>query len=348
LSNHQEITEAEHKDVRTVEHFEESPTTDRILAYGSIRLGQYISPMVLIKALAIHSAESPYPRLPVIHEARSREFKSITLKLASQMFDKDMYIWMSGDTTINALKNEYGTDLDGKSLNLDEGSLLFNAMHKRSSNRWLTGVSHLYSEERYKFGIERESFELTGRISLVINIPAPQFYKHKQELFDVTLADRAFIPHSWLKAEEHRQCKERYERTAKLKPHIFIIERYSRTIRNLNEYKDELWAYAKDYGILAVRSPAECYDIVQAIASENARINLRNYLTQDDMNVVRMYRSYNVDPKVPDEPRVIGFLKEGRTYRDICHLLGKNERYKSTISHYKKRAELRGALDVNS
>jgi hypothetical protein len=327
--------------------FDDSPVTRRILAYGGLRLGQFLSPVVHTKVLAIHSAESPYPRLPVIHEARSREFKSKTLELAEQMFDKDMYIWLSGDTTINALENEFGVDLDGKCIDIDEGSLLFTAMHKRSSNRWLTCVSHLYSEERYKFGIERDSFVLKGRISLVINIPTPQFYKHKNELFDVTLADRAFILHSWLKSEEHRRCKERFERTAKLDSGVYITERYNRTIRNLNEYKDELWSYAKDYGILAVRSPAECYDIVIAIASENARINQRNYLTEDDINLVRMLRSYNVDPQVPDEPRVIGFLKEGRTYKDVCHLLGKSQSYYSTISHYKKRALQRGALDVS-
>jgi len=327
--------------------FDNSPVTRRILTFGSFRLGQYESAMVLAKVLAIHSAESPYPRLPVIHEARSREFKSKTLELAEQMFDEDKYIWLSGDTTINALVQEYGTNLDGKSIDVDEGSLLFSAMHKRSASRWLTCVSHLYSEERYKFGIQREQFELKGRISLVINIPAPQFYKHKNELFDVTLADRALILHSWLKAEEHRRCKERFERTMKLDSGVFITERYNRTIRNLNEYRDELWAYAKDYGILAVRSPAECYDIVTAIASENARINHRNFLAEDDMTLVRLLRAYNIDPQVPDEPRVIGFLKEGRTYKDICHLLGRPLSYSSTISHYRKRAEQRGALDVS-
>jgi hypothetical protein len=326
--------------------FEESPVTRRILAYGGLRLGQFLAPVLHAKVLGIHSAESPYPRLPVIHEARSREFKSKTLELAQQMVDEDKYIWLSGDTTINALENEYGTDLDGLSIDIDEGALLFTSMHKRSSSRWLTCVSHLYSEERYKFGIERERFELTGRISLVINIPAPQFYKHKNELFDVTLADRALILHSWLKAEEHRKCKERFEKTMKLDSGVFITERYNRTIKNLNEYKDELWAYAKDYGTLAVRSPPECYDIVIAIASENARINHRNYIAEDDINLVRMLRSYNIDPQVPDEPRVIGFLKEGRTYKDICHLLGKPYSYYSTISHYKKRALPRGALDV--
>jgi len=327
--------------------FEDSPITRKILAFGDFRLGPYLAFVILAKFLAIHSAESSYPRLPVIHEARSREFKSKTLELAEQMFDKDMYIWLSGDTTINALVQEYGTNLDGKSIDVDEGALLFTAMHKRSSSRWLTGFSHLYSEEKYKFGIQRDRFELRGRISLVINIPAPQFYRHKTELFDVTLADRALILHSWLKSAQHHRIMERFRRTMELESEVFVTERYNKTIRNLGEYRDELWTYAKEYGTLAVRSPAECEDIVTAIASENARINLRNYICDDDIELVRILRPYNIDPQVPDEPRVIGFLKENRTYKDICHLLDKPLSYYSTISHYKKRALQRGALDVS-
>ena len=96
-----------------------------------------------------------------------------------------------------------------------------------------------------------------------------------------------------------------------------------------------------------MRSTAECLDIVTAIVSENARFNLRNYLTQDDINLARMLRGYNIDPMVPDEYRVIGFLKEGRSYKDICKLLGKPASYKSTISHYKKKATQRGVIDVS-
>jgi len=264
-----------------------------------------------------------------------------------RMFDKDMYIYLSGDTTINALENEYGTDLDGMCILVDDGNLLYSAMHKRSSSRWSTAISVLYSEGKYKFGIQRESFVLTGRISFVINISAPAFQRHKTELFDVTLGDRVFIAHSWLKSAEHFACARRFEESGDLRSPIFIDERYSKTIRNLSEYEDELWAYAKDYGILAVRNPAECLDIVKAIVSENARLNLRNYIREDDIELVRILRPYNIDPMVPNEPRVIGFLKEGRTYKDICHLLGVPLDYKTTISHYRKRAELRGALDVS-
>ena len=138
-----------------------------------------------------------------------------------------------------------------------------------------------------------------------------------------------------------------FENTRKLKPKIKIEERYSKKIKNISEYRKDLEHYAKDYGILSVRNTAECLDIVTAIASENARFNQRNYLSEDDIKLVRMLRGYNIDPVVPDKPRVVGFLKEGRSYKDICHLLGRPRSYYSTISHYKKEALLRGVLDVS-
>jgi len=127
---------------------------------------------------------------------------------------------------------------------------------------------------------------------------------------------------------------------------IKFTKHYNRTIRNLSEYESDIQKIAEDYAGLAVRSPFECEDIITAIVSENARINHRNYVCDDDIRLAKMLKPYNIDPMVPDKPRVIEFLKQGRSYPDICRLLNKPLSYKSTISHFKKQALQTGALDL--
>jgi len=327
--------------------FEESPNTEKIFSYFNTRIGQYVAPIGLLKVLAIHSAGSSYPRLSVIHEARSREWKTQTMKLAMNMFDEDMYIYFGGETTIHGLKNDYGTDLDEKALLMNDGNALLKSLAKRSRGRWLSATSVLMTENEYEYSDNIQRFKLKGKVSLIINLATPSYLRHKNEIFETTLGDRMFIAHAWMKEKYNIQCKRNFDATMKLCPKVLITERNKKTIQNYSEYENELLAYAKDYGILGVRSTAECIDIVKAIVRENARINDRNYICEDDIMLIRMLRKYNVDPFVPDEPRVIECLKEGRNYPDICHLLRKKSSYYSTISLYKKRAMQKGVLDAN-
>lgn len=326
--------------------FEESPNSLKAYNYFNKRIGQHIAPVGLLKVLSIHSAGSHYPRLSVLHEARSREFKSVTSSLAKRFFDKDMYMYIVGEKTIHGMVKDYGEDWDEKCIIMNDGNLLFKAVAKRGRERWMSATSVLLTEGKYPYSDNIQSFTITGKISIIINLATPSFSRHKNEIFESTLGNRMFIAHAWLKEKENIQCKRNFANTKRLKPKVKITERYSRRIKNISEYEKDLEHYAKDYGILSVRSTAECLDIVTAIASENARFNNRNYLIEDEIALVRMLRSYNVDPRVPNEPRVVGFLKEGRSYKDICHLLGRPRSYFSTISHYKKKAVERGVLDV--
>lgn len=327
--------------------FEESPKSKRVYVYFNKRIGQFLALIGLLKVLSIHSSSSTYPRLHVLHEARSREFKSVTSSLAKKFFDKELYIYITGEKTIHGMLKDHGEDWDEICIIINDGNLLFKALGKRTRERWLSAMSVVLTEESYKYSDNVQSFEITGKISIIINLATPSFTRHKNEIFESTLGNRLFIAHAWLKERENLRCKKNFENTKRLKPKVKITERYNRRIKNIREYSKILEHYAKDYGILSVRSTAECLDIVKAIASENARFNQRNYLTDDDIKLVRMLRGYNIDPMVPDEPRVTGFLKEGRSYKDICHLLGRPRSYFSTISYYKKKALQRGVIDVS-
>lgn len=327
--------------------FEESPVSGKIFNYFNTRIGQYIAPIGLLKALAIHSAGSAFPRLSVLHEARSREWKTKTTELAMQMFDKEMYLHIEGEKTLHGIKRDFGTDFDGKCIILNDGNLLFKSLSKRGRERWLSGISVLMTEKRYEYTDNVQSFILTGKISVLINIVTRAFTRHKNEIFETTLGDRMMIVHPWMKEAYNIQCKRNFDASKGLKPKVLITEHNTRAIQNYKEYEKELLAYAKDYAILSVRSTPECMDIVKAIVRENARINDRNWIDEDDIMLVRILRKYLIDPDVPNEHMVVGFLKEGRNYKDICHLLGKPSSYYSTITYYKKQALQKGALDAS-
>ncbi|MCL6579045.1 MAG: hypothetical protein K6T73_06615 [Candidatus Bathyarchaeota archaeon] len=327
--------------------FEHSPVSKRIFSYFNERIGQVIAPIGLLKVLSIHSAGSPFPRLSVLHEARSREWKTQTNLLAMKFFSDDMYIYISGEKTIHGMVKDYGRIWNNKCLVVNDGTLLFSSLAKRSRDRWLTAISVLLTEKKYEYSDNVQRFKVLGKISLLVNLATPSFAYYKNELFRATLGNRLFVVHGWLNREANRRCKANYEKTAQMPLPLKekITEHYNRTIRNLNEYKKEIEFYADEYSALAVRNPIECQDIVTAIISENARINKRNRICDDDIKLVRMLRYYNIDPEVPDEPRVIEFLKQGRSYEDICHLLNKPRSYYSTISYYRKKAKRIGALD---
>jgi len=147
--------------------------------------------------------------------------------------------------------------------------------------------------------------------------------------------------------EERLLCQNTFGKTMWMRPPLYIKERYNEPIENLDDYDKELTVYAKEFGTLSMRSASECKDIIKAVASENARINRRNFLCEDDMRLIRMVKPYIKDPLHSQEQEVIGYLKEGRSYTDICHLMGREpKQFKPLISYYRKKALLRGVLDA--
>ena len=333
--------------MRAVKSFEESPITKRTLWFFSNRIGQFIAPVGLAKVLAINSSLSDYPQLVLTHAGRSREFKTKSTELAMLFFSKKFFIYIEGETTIHGMISDYGSDIDGKCVILNDGNLLFNALSKRTKQRWLSAMSVILTERKYTYSERKERLSLEGRISLIINIPSDTFDEHKKEFFGSTLGNRSLILHAWMDEEDRLRCQRTFGKTMWMRPPVQIKERYNEAIDNLDDYDKELEVYAKEYGTLSIRSTSECKDIVKALASENARINKRDYLCEDDMVVVRMLKPYVRDPMATQEQEIVSYLKEGKSYRDICHLMHKEpSNFKPLISYYRRKAVLKGVLDL--
>lgn len=327
--------------------WEDSPLSEKVFQHFNTRFGQMLAPLGLLKVLSIYSSRSEFPRLPVMHEARSREFKGLTMRVAMRMFTKDWTIPIEGEKTIHCMEKDYGDDWDGKCVCVDDANTMFSDMAMRTRQRWLSAFSMLISGKKYEYGDKvNGSFTITGRISLLINLAAPSYSMHKNELSNTTLGNRLFIVHRWLPIAENRECKKNFTETMGLKPKFLKIEEhYNRRVRNFSDYEGRVEQLADDYSALAVRSPSECQDIITAIVRENARLNERNYVCDDDIMLVRMLRPYNKDPMMPDKPRVVEFLRQERSFSDIIKLLGKSRSYYPTLSRIKKEAKEKGAID---
>ncbi len=325
--------------------FEYSPVSNWIWEYAGRRLGQVLAPIVLWKVLTIHGSLADFPRLSGIHEGRSREFKTVTSKMAMSMFSKDMYVYIDGEKTIHRIRRDYGENLSGKCFIINDGTMIFNALGSRTKSRWLGAFAGLLTEENYEYGDNINRFTLKGRISLLINMPTPIWNYNKNRIFNSTLGNRLDVIHLWLRKKQNLIFKHNYEKTMKLQPKVHITRHNRKVIKNFKEYRKELEDMALDYSCLAVRSQAEMLDVVSAIVREHARINNRSYICDEDIRLLRILRDYHIDPNTPDEHRVVSCLDNCYSFKEICHLLRKPTSYKSTISYYRKKALERGVLD---
>lgn len=324
---------------------EESEVSEKIWNHMDRRFGQQVSPLAFFKCLSIASAQYDYPRFSMLHEARSREWKTRTSLEAMRMCTHDMYKHMIGEMTIHGVRKRWGSDLGKVGIPINDGVLLFSALASRTKARWLGGFSCLMTEGKYEYDSAPYSFTLKGQITLIINIATPSYRYYKGELDRSTMNNRLMRLHAWLHKQERDECREKYAKTVDLRPRVKIGIFRARTIKNISDYMGEIKTYADLYSALAVRSPDEVEDLLIGMVKAHCGINRRNYMMDDDLIPIKMLKPYMVDPLVPDRHRVIELLRLGKSYRDICILLKKHLSYKSTISKVRTRARITGALD---
>lgn len=307
------------------------------------RFGHYVSPLALFKSLSIVSAQTG-AGVPILHEAPSRHWKTNTTLEAMKFFSKDLYRYMEGEMTIHAIDREWGNELGKTTIIVNDGNLLFSSFAQRTRVRLFGALSTLISEGRWHYGDFKTEFTLTGKIVLIINLATPQYQRHKGELYLTTLGNRMLLLHAWLSTEQQFEAKRNFSETIGLKPPIIVDEVKKRTIKNLNQIDERIIRYSEDYSGLAVRAQSEMYDFVKGLIIANCLLNKRNRIIEDDFNIIDLLRPYLADSTVPDTHRVIEYLKQGRSYKDICNLLGKGEGYKSTISKIAKRSKIQGGV----
>jgi hypothetical protein len=297
----------------------------------------------LLKACAVLSNQLEYPRLNVWCVAPSRQYKTLTSIEVQRMFPSSYWIDVGSDFTIHGLYAAYGSDVDGKTLMVNDATVLFASKAARTQQRLFGALAELLSDECYTYADFRHRWTLHGKCTLIANQTTESYNRYKGRLLGVTLLERCFTAHHRLTLDQQRASRVdlmKHHHLDNLIEHIL-----PKPIRNLTEYRDTINDLAMDYSALALRSLIGCKDLVTAMLTAHATLNGRRRIVADDLAFVRAMRRHLVDPSAPHEPRIIEGLRQHRSYRDICRLLHRKTSYKTYISKVAKKAKERGLID---
>ena len=323
--------------------FEDSPISEKIFRFFNFKYGQVVAPIGLLKCCAVVSNQLEYPRLNLWVVAPTRQYKTRTSKEVQIIFPKKYWIDVGSDFTIHGLYEEYGENIDGKTLMVNDATVLFSSKSARTKERLVGALAELLSDEVFKYKDFRHQWTIRGKCTAIINQTTESFNYYKNKLEYSTVLERFLVLHYKLTLEEQRESRAFILR--KYKPEIKVEEIKPRTIKNLKKYDNVIKEYAMDYSALSLRAYNSCKDMIVAMVKSHAILNERNYITLDDLYLVRMVRDYLKDPFAPNDPIIIECLRQGRTYRDICLLLNKKLSYKAYVSKVARKAKERGLID---
>lgn len=324
--------------------FEDSPVSSRVFKFFNFKFGQIIAAVGLLKACAVVSNQLEYPRLNVWCVAPTRQYKTQSSKEIMRMFPKKYLIDVGSDFTMHSLHEDYGDDVNGKTFNINDATVLLGSKSVRAKERLVGAFAELLSDGKYTYADFRTHWTIKGECTAIVNQTTESFNNYKDRLLGLTLLERFFTSHHRLTLAEQRESK-----TEDLRDYHFkgTIEIYPRQIRNLNRFDDTIKEYAMDYSALALRSFNGCKDTITAMLKSHAVLNDRNRLVLDDLYFVNIMREYLKDPFTPNDHRIVECLRQGRSYKKICILLNRPDSYKAYISKVARKAKERGVVDFD-
>ena len=306
-----------------------------------------LAPVGLLKACSVVSAKLNYPRLSIFLVAPSREFKSQTSVEMTRIFSKNRYLDLGSDFTIHSLHGRYRErGMDRKCLMINDATLLFASKKANTKDRLVNALAELLSESKYVYG-DRVNPKLTieARISVIMNMTLESYNKYQSTLIGSTFLERFLTLFYSMPEEELTEfARKRDERMSMKFGNILSLRNISVVKVNKN-YKKVLIDYAKEFSVLSVKSFNSCNDTVNAIVKSHAILNNRDYVCDDDIEILKITEKFLSNPFAPNESKIIKFYKQGKTYTDICNLLGRDEGYKSYISRVIKKAKERGVVN---
>lgn len=311
-----------------------------------------IAPVGLLKVLATLSpfCNENLPNLNILHVAPSRQFKTQTSAEARNMVSKGKWIDLGIDVTMNSIlerfkKGRYA-NLGKKALFLDDLTILLTSKSRKVKERLIGGFTTLLSDGEWSYGERNEPFLiLKGHISLIANLTLESYTRNKNTLFSSTFHERFLTVFYVMTEAEINEWLEHKDEKISIKWDKPKIQVKPREIKNWEEYKKLIIDYAKRFSVYSLKSINGQYDLIRALLKTHANMNDRDYLCEDDFNLLKLIEPYLIDPIAPNESRIVEFYKQGRSIKDICLLLGKQEEsYKPYVIRVLKKARERGII----
>jgi hypothetical protein len=321
----------------------------RLERYYNHKFGQIVTPVALLRTLAVISAAfKQKEKLWILNVAPSRHLKSQTSLEQMRIFSKDRLVYTGSDFTIHGLIRDYdlGRKIDRKCLLINDMTLLLGSKAERTRSRLIDALSELRSEGRYIYRDFQRTCEVKARFSLIANITPHSFLVNRRQLLGNTFTERCLIVHHALTDEEMSDANLNRDQRTAMKIEKFTPSIAEEDVQLTREDLVRFDEYAKRWRILGgYSSSSALFDMIKSVAIAYAILSGHRKMTKAEYRFLDMLEPYLRNPDEDVRLRILELAHQGRSIRDICQILDKDyETYRPfvsrTLSEYRQNGIL--------
>lgn len=169
---------------------ENSPVTVELLKYAYNKFLPILAIIFLLKCLAMISCKLKWPRLGVLVVAPTRQIKSYSSRVLKKIFDPEFWLDLLSDFTIHSLQEYKDILKNNVCILVNDGTLLFASLNKRTKDRLVGALAELFSDGRYvNQNFRGKVVDLEGQVTLILNLTSESFKNCHLRLLDRTGSD---------------------------------------------------------------------------------------------------------------------------------------------------------------
>ena len=328
---------------------------DKLEVYYARKFGQTVTPIAILKTLAIISSTfKKHWKLWILNVAPSRHLKSQTTLEQMRIFPKNRIVYPGSDFTIHGLQRIYasGRKINDKCLIINDVTLLLASKAPRTKARLIDALSELASEGHYKYSDWKDTLEIKARFGLVANITPQSFLYNQKMLLGNTFTERCLVVHHGLTEEEMSEANLKRSQRASMRIEQFKPTVQEDDVKITREDEVRFDEYAKRWRILgAYSSSSQLFDIIKSVAVAYAILSGHRKITAAEYRFLDMLEPYLRNPLESVKLRILELAHQGKTIRDICEILHQDyDKYRPfvsrTINEYRKRGVLSPANEL--
>jgi hypothetical protein len=321
----------------------------RLEDYYSQKFGQVVTPVAILKTLAVISSTfKKHVKLWILNVAPSRHLKSKTNEEQTRLFSKGRLVYVGSDFTIHGLirDSDSGRKIDGKCLTINDLTLLLASKAKETRSRLIDAFSELASEGRYIYSDFQRTEDVRARFSLMANITPHSFMVNREHLLGNTFAERCLVVYHALTDEEMSEANLNRDRREAMTFEKFKPSVREEDVRVTHADLVRFNEYAKRWRILGgYSSSSALFDMIKSVAVAYAILCGNRKITQAEYRFLDMLEPYLQNPEESVKLTILQLASQGRSIEDICLILNKEpKKYRPfvsrTISDYRRKGIL--------
>lgn len=328
----------------------EIETTKQVCELIKNRAGRVVAIRVALKVLTIVCAKLSFPRLNLIDSAPSGHLKTWTSNMACRFFPPSWTLSLKSDFTLHGLYEDTKGNLNGKCLQINDGTLLFSSKAERTKQRLINGLAEWMTDEIYKYRDWNRTFIIHGRGTVSLNLTTESYNQNLKRLLGNTFDERCLTVHSELSQKEFDLIEFSTNRRGSEHTGLYPIGVLSKPSRKVDvtipeQFEKTIRLDASEYSWRSVKGYPRSQATIRAMLRANAFLNGRTEVCKDDFWIVEQAKELLINPLQPNKPRIVQMLRNRQSVADICKALNKDyESYNSYVYRVLNEAKGKGLL----